>query len=70
VAEAIISVGQRNSEAEGQRAVRTDMGIQVEGRHDPAHIAIFETSRTIPIFPPPGGSTSNSASVLTWKPAS
>jgi hypothetical protein len=41
-AEAVNSVGLRNSEAEAQRAVWTDMGIQVDGRDDLAHLAIFD----------------------------
>lgn len=34
--------GKRNKEAEAQRAIWTDVGIQVEGRNDMAHIAIFD----------------------------
>jgi hypothetical protein len=41
-AEAVNSVGLRNSEAEAQRAVWTDMGIQVDGRDDLVHLAIFD----------------------------
>ena len=33
---------QRNSKAEGQRAMWVDVGMQVEGRSDLAHIAIFD----------------------------
>ncbi len=40
--EAVNSEGQRNSEAEAQRAIWTDVGIQVPGRDDMAHIAIFD----------------------------
>ncbi|GAA4452474.1 hypothetical protein GCM10023189_15960 [Nibrella saemangeumensis] len=40
--EVVNAVGQTNKEAEGQRAIWTDVGIQVEGRSDPAHIAIFD----------------------------
>lgn len=40
--EVVNAVGQRNNEAEGQRAIWTDVGIQVEGRDDMAHIAIFD----------------------------
>jgi putative membrane-bound dehydrogenase-like protein len=36
------SVRQINQAGEGQRAVWLDMGIQVEGRDDMAHIAIFD----------------------------
>jgi hypothetical protein len=34
--------GQRNQEAEGQRAIWTDIGIQVEGRSDLAHVAMLD----------------------------
>lgn len=40
--EVVNAVGQRNNEAEGQRAIWTDVGMQVEGRDDLAHIAIFD----------------------------
>lgn len=40
--EVINSMGQRNSEAEGQRAIWADVGMQVEGREDMAHIAIMD----------------------------
>ncbi|MDO1450963.1 PmoA family protein [Rhodocytophaga aerolata] len=40
--EVMNAAGQRNQEAEGQRAIWTDIGIQVEGRNDLAHIAIFD----------------------------
>jgi hypothetical protein len=40
--EAVNAVGQRNNEAEAQRAIWTDVGIQVDGRDDLAHIAIFD----------------------------
>src|SRR5690606_5919187 len=33
---------QRNERAEGQRAMWVDVGMQVEGRDDLAHIAIFD----------------------------
>jgi putative membrane-bound dehydrogenase-like protein len=36
------SARQVNERAEGQRAVWTDVGIQVDGRDDMAHIAIFD----------------------------
>ena len=36
------AVGQRNSEAEGQRAIWSDIGIQVEGLQDLAHIAMLD----------------------------
>jgi putative membrane-bound dehydrogenase-like protein len=41
-AEAVNSVRQSNDRAEGKRAVWLDMGIQVKGRDDRAHIAIFD----------------------------
>jgi hypothetical protein len=41
-AEAVNSAGQRDSEAEQQRAIWTDMGIQVEGRNDLGHIAVLD----------------------------
>lgn len=40
--EVVNASGQRNQEAEGQRAIWTDVGMQVEGRDDMAHIAIFD----------------------------
>ncbi|GAA4399804.1 hypothetical protein GCM10023187_12250 [Nibrella viscosa] len=40
--EVVNAVGQTNKQAEGQRAIWTDVGIQVEGRNDLAHIAIFD----------------------------
>jgi hypothetical protein len=40
--EVINAAGQRNAEAEAQRAIWTDIGLQVEGREDLAHIAIFD----------------------------
>lgn len=36
------AVGQANGEAEGQRAIWNDVGIQVDGRDDPAHIAMLD----------------------------
>ncbi len=41
-----------NSRAEGQRAIWLDVGMQVEGRDDLAHIAIFDHSEN-PGFPQP-----------------
>jgi hypothetical protein len=41
-AEAVNSVGQKDQDAEQQRAVWTDVGIQVEGRNDLAHIVVFD----------------------------
>jgi hypothetical protein len=38
----INSEGKINSEAEGQRAKWTDIGLQIEGRKTKAHVAIFE----------------------------
>lgn len=40
--EVINASGQRNTEAEAQRAIWTDVGIQVPGRNNPAHIAMFD----------------------------
>lgn len=40
--EVINAEGQRNAEAEGQRATWTDVGMQVEGRDDMAHIAMMD----------------------------
>lgn len=40
--EVVNALGQRNGEAEEQRAIWTDVGMQVEGRDDLAHIAIFD----------------------------
>lgn len=40
--EVINAVGQRNLEAEAQRAIWTDVGVEVEGREDWGHMAIFD----------------------------
>ena len=40
--EVINADGKRNSEAEGQRAKWNDIGIQIDGRKDKAHIAILD----------------------------
>jgi hypothetical protein len=40
--EVVNAAGQRNNEAEGQRALWTDVGMQVAGRDDMAHIAILD----------------------------
>ena len=40
--EVINAARQRNEKAEGQRAMWVDVGMQVEGRDDLAHIAIFD----------------------------
>ena len=40
--EVVNAVGKRNHSAEGQRAIWNDIGIQVDGRHDLAHIAILD----------------------------
>ncbi|MCK5441532.1 MAG: PmoA family protein, partial [Maribacter sp.] len=42
IAAIINSNGQNNLKAEGQRAIWTDLGVQVEGRNDMAHIAILD----------------------------
>ena len=39
---AVNSAGQRNVEAEGQRAVWVDVGMQIEGRDDFGHVAILD----------------------------
>jgi putative membrane-bound dehydrogenase-like protein len=40
--EVVNAARQRNERAEGQRAMWIDVGMQVEGPGDPAHIAIFD----------------------------
>jgi putative membrane-bound dehydrogenase-like protein len=40
--EVLNAARQRNEKAEGQRAMWTDVGMQVEGRDDLVHIAVFE----------------------------
>lgn len=40
--EVVNATGQRNSEAEGQRAIWNDIAVQVEGRTDLAHIAVLD----------------------------
>ncbi len=40
--EAVNQVRQRNQSAEGQRAMWVDVGMQVEGRDDLAHVTIFD----------------------------
>ena len=40
--EVINSSRQRNSRAEGQRATWVDIGMEIEGRDDWGHIAIFD----------------------------
>jgi putative membrane-bound dehydrogenase-like protein len=40
--EVINAARQRNEKAEGQRAMWVDVGMQVEGRNDLAHIAMFD----------------------------
>ena len=46
------SARQTNARAEGQRAIWLDVGMQIEGREDQAHIAIFDHSEN-PGFPQP-----------------
>lgn len=41
-AEVVNAAGQKNGEAEGQRAPWTDVAVQVDGRSDMAHIAILD----------------------------
>ena len=40
--EVVNNIRQRNLRADGQRAVWVDVGLQVDGRNDMAHIAIFD----------------------------
>lgn len=40
--EVVNAIRQRNEQAEGQRAIWVDVGMQVEGRQDLAHITIFD----------------------------
>ena len=40
--EIVNAAGQINEDAEGQRAIWADVGIQVDGRDDFAHIAVFD----------------------------
>lgn len=41
-AEAVNAAGQRNGEAEGQRAIWNDVAVQLDGRTDMAHIAMLD----------------------------
>jgi putative membrane-bound dehydrogenase-like protein len=50
--EVVNSIRQKNGRAEGQRAVWVDVGMQVEGRDDLAHIAIYDHPEN-PGFPQP-----------------
>lgn len=49
--EVINSNGQRNEEAEGQKALWTDVGMAIEGRDDLGHFAIFDhpANKSFPI---------------------
>jgi len=49
--EVVNSAGQRNQDAEAQRAIWTDVGVQVPGRDDLAHIAMFDhpSNRDFPL---------------------
>ena len=40
--DAVNAARQRNSQAEGQRAMWVDVGMQIDGRDDLAHVAIFD----------------------------
>lgn len=40
--QAVNASGQRNGDAETQRAIWTDVGMEIEGRSDDAHIAVFD----------------------------
>lgn len=42
VGDVVNAGGRRNSEAEGQRAIWTDVGMDIDGRSDQGHIAIFD----------------------------
>ncbi|MEE8116232.1 MAG: DUF6807 family protein, partial [Gemmatimonadales bacterium] len=50
--EVVNGARQRGARAEGKRAPRVDVGMQVEGRDDLAHIAIFDHPQN-PGFPQP-----------------
>ncbi len=50
--EVVNSTRQKNERAEGQRSVWVDVGMQVEGRDDMAHVAIFDHPSN-PGFPLP-----------------
>ena len=50
--EVVNGARQRDARAEGQRAPWVDVGMQIEGRQDLAHIAIFDHSKN-PGFPQP-----------------
>ena len=41
--DAVNSSGRRNGEAEGQRDLWVDVGMQIEGRDDPGHLAFFSS---------------------------
>jgi hypothetical protein len=41
-AEIVNAVGQRNAEIEAQRAIWADVGVEVEGRNDWGHMAVFD----------------------------
>ena len=53
---------QKNGQAEGKRAVWVDVGMDIEGRDDWGHIAIFDHPENSPTSPSPGESTGNSGS--------
>ncbi len=36
------ATGRRNEDAEGRRAMWTDVGMEIDGRSDPAHVAMFD----------------------------
>ncbi|MEX2235179.1 MAG: PmoA family protein [Cyclobacteriaceae bacterium] len=52
VGEVVNAAGQRNGMAEGQRAIWNDIGLQVNGRNDLAHIAILDHPDN-EVFPTP-----------------
>ena len=45
--EVVNAARQKNEKAEGQRAMWVDVGMQVEGREDLAHIAIFDHPKNV-----------------------
>lgn len=47
IGEAVNAARQKNEKAEGQRAMWVDVGMQVEGREDVAHITIFDHPENI-----------------------
>ena len=50
--EVVNAARQRNQQADGKRALWVDVGMEIEGRRDPAHIALFDHPQN-PGFPQP-----------------